>query len=63
MKVRLDKYLANLGFGSRKEIAKMVKQGLVKVNGQSVLKSDTKLTLGDVVDLFCLKSKTKCKKN
>ena len=52
MKVRLDKYLANLGFGSRKEIAKMVKQGLVKVNGQSVSKSDIKLTLGDVVDLF-----------
>jgi len=52
MKVRLDKYLANLGFGSRKEIAKMVKQGLIKVNGQPVSKSDIKLTLGDVVDLF-----------
>jgi len=26
MKVRLDKYLANLGIGSRREIAKMVKQ-------------------------------------
>ncbi|HID04108.1 MAG TPA: hypothetical protein EYP18_13035 [Desulfobacterales bacterium] len=26
MKVRLDKYLANLGIGSRRGIAKMVKQ-------------------------------------
>jgi len=34
--LRLDKILVHMGYGSRKEIKKMVKQGLVKVNGQIV---------------------------
>lgn len=32
--VRLDKVLANSGFGSRKDIKKLVRSGLVSVNGQ-----------------------------
>lgn len=33
---RIDKILANMGYGSRKEIKKYVKDGLVLVNGQLV---------------------------
>lgn len=34
MKIRLDKYLANMGVGSRKEVKDYIKKGLVKVNGE-----------------------------
>ena len=33
---RLDKVLANLGYGSRKEIKQAVKKGLIEVNGEIV---------------------------
>ncbi|SFJ16036.1 pseudouridine synthase [Thermoflavimicrobium dichotomicum] len=33
---RLDKILAHMGFGTRKEIKKLVKAGLVTVNGESI---------------------------
>ncbi|MGL4741544.1 MAG: pseudouridine synthase [Sarcina sp.] len=33
---RLDKILSNLGYGTRKEIKKVIKQGIVTVNGESV---------------------------
>lgn len=33
---RLDKILANMGYGSRKEVKQYVKDGLVQVNGQLV---------------------------
>jgi 16S rRNA pseudouridine516 synthase len=34
--MRLDKLLANMGYGSRKEMKKLLKTGLVQVNGQVV---------------------------
>ncbi|MFD2446474.1 pseudouridine synthase [Bacillus sp. CGMCC 1.16607] len=34
--MRIDKMLANLGFGSRKEVKKLLKDGAVKVNGELV---------------------------
>lgn len=34
--MRLDKLLANMGYGSRKEMKKVLKSGLVQVNGQVV---------------------------
>lgn len=34
--MRIDKMLANLGFGSRKEVKKLLKAGAVKVNGETV---------------------------
>ena len=49
MKVRLDKYLSNLGFGSRKEITKFIKQWFVKVNDELVKKSDLKIWTWDVI--------------
>ena len=31
--MRIDKYLANMNVGSRKEVHKLIKDGLVMVNG------------------------------
>ncbi len=43
MKVeRLDKVLSNMGEGSRKEVQKIIKKGLVKINGALVNKADFK---------------------
>ncbi|WP_427340109.1 pseudouridine synthase [Caloranaerobacter sp. DY30410] len=42
-KIRLDKILSNLGYGSRKDIKKMVKSGLVEVNGEVIKDSSYKL--------------------
>jgi 16S rRNA pseudouridine516 synthase len=33
---RLDKIISNMGYGTRKEIKQLVKQGAVKVNGTIV---------------------------
>ncbi|HAL74280.1 MAG TPA: 16S rRNA pseudouridine(516) synthase [Clostridiales bacterium] len=32
--MRLDRYLANAGFGSRTEVKEMIRQGLVRIDGQ-----------------------------
>lgn len=32
MKIRLDKLISNMGYGSRSEIKKDAKKGLIKVN-------------------------------
>lgn len=40
---RLDKVLANLGYGTRKEVKSLVKKGEVKVNGNVVKDSSMKL--------------------
>ncbi|MEY8445695.1 pseudouridine synthase [Enterococcus ratti] len=37
--MRLDKFLADVGIGSRKEVKKLIKSGKIKVNNQSI-KSD-----------------------
>ena len=34
--LRLDKYLADVGIGTRSEVKKLLKQGLVSINGQTV---------------------------
>lgn len=39
--MRLDKMLANTGYGSRKEVKKILKDGIVKVNGEVI--KDAKL--------------------
>ncbi len=40
---RLDKVLANMGYGSRKDVIKFVKDGIVKVNGNIIKKRDIKV--------------------
>lgn len=40
---RLDKVLSNMGFGSRKDIKKALKDGLIKVNGEVISKNGVKV--------------------
>lgn len=50
--VRLDKYLADAGEGTRNEVKKIIKKGLVKVNGIEIRDPGQKIELeGDVVVL------------
>ena len=41
--VRLDKYLADMGFGTRSQVKEKIRQGLVTVNGVTVQKGDVKV--------------------
>ena len=41
--MRIDKLLANMGVGSRKEVKEYIKNGLVKVNGKTVVKATDKV--------------------
>lgn len=41
--IRLDKFLADLGIGSRKEVKEYIKKGLVKVNSTIAKNSDLKI--------------------
>ena len=43
MKIRLDKYLADMGKGTRSEVKKTISKGLVRVNNVIVKKPETKL--------------------
>lgn len=43
MKIRLDKWLANMGVGSRKEVKSLIRQGRVKVDGETVTVPKTKV--------------------
>ncbi len=40
---RLDKILGNMGYGSRKEVKKYIKDGMVRVNGEVILKNGFRL--------------------
>ena len=40
---RIDKILSNSGFGTRKEVKKLIKYGVVKVDNVTVTSSDTKV--------------------
>lgn len=42
-KERLDKVLANMGYGSRKDVKKLIKSGRVKVNDIVTLNGETKV--------------------
>ncbi len=45
--VRLDKLLGNLGYGSRREVAELVRAGRVMLDGARVAAADRKLQLAD----------------
>ena len=47
--MRLDKFLANLKLGSRKDVKKIIKSGLIKVNNELIKKDDYKLKPSDIV--------------
>ena len=43
MKLRLDKYLADMGVGTRSEVKKYIKKGFVQVNGKTSASVDVKV--------------------
>ena len=43
MKLRLDKYLADMSIGTRSEVKKLISKGLVTVNGSTVKKPEIKI--------------------
>ena len=49
--MRLDKYLADLGIGTRKEIKKLIQAGLVSVDDEIITKPDHKVTESSYVTL------------
>ena len=50
--VRLDKFLADAGKGTRSEVKKFIQKGLVQVNGRTVKKPEQKITEEDRVELL-----------
>ncbi|MDD2907435.1 MAG: pseudouridine synthase [Candidatus Gracilibacteria bacterium] len=49
--MRIDKYLANLGIGSRKEINKLIKEGGVFINNEICKKSEEKIKFNDEISV------------
>lgn len=49
--VRINRYLARAGFGSRQQVEDYVTSGRVKVNGKTIQALDTKVGPGDLVTL------------
>lgn len=47
--MRIDKYLANMNVGSRKEVHQLIKKGVVAVNGKTVKTLKEKINENDVV--------------
>jgi len=43
--IRLDKFLADMGIGTRQEVKKYMKQGRVTVDGEIVKKPETKVDM------------------
>ncbi|PKR84353.1 pseudouridine synthase [Heyndrickxia camelliae] len=50
--MRLDKLLANVGYGSRKDVKKILKDGVVKVN--QVIAKDGKIQVNPTVDIITI---------
>lgn len=47
--MRLDKYLCEAGYGTRSEVKKLLRSGVVTVNGEQITKPETKIQEGDRV--------------
>ena len=47
--LRLDKYLADMGVGTRKEVKNYIRKGLVTVNEQTVKSPELKINESDTV--------------
>ncbi|MFI3115765.1 MAG: pseudouridine synthase [Clostridia bacterium] len=50
---RLDKFLVNLGYGSRSEIKNIAKTGRILVNGEKIVKTDVKIDENADEIIFC----------
>lgn len=49
LSMRLDKYLADMSFGTRKEVKEIIKEKRVQVNGKTITKADYKVTFEDEI--------------
>lgn len=47
--MRVDKYIANCGYASRKDVKKLIKQGAVTVNGEVCKKAEAQVDEGGIV--------------
>lgn len=52
MKIRLDKYLADMGLGTRSQIKKEIRSGQVVVNGISICRPEVKIDTGQDKVIF-----------
>ena len=52
--MRLDKLLAHNGFGSRKEVKRLIRDGQVLVNGEIITDDDYHVNEIDEIELFDL---------
>lgn len=59
--IRLDKVLAHMGFGTRKEVKKLIRDGLVLVNGNTVFNDDLKIDI-ELDEINILDEKVEYKK-
>ena len=48
---RLQKVIANLGYTSRRKAEELIKNGKVKVNGQTITELGTKVKLSDTIEV------------
>ena len=55
---RIDKILSNLGYGTRKDLKKIVKNGLVEVNGEVIKDSGLKVDPEKDVIIMEMKAST-----
>lgn len=56
MRLRLDKYLADMGIGTRAEVKKLISKGMVQVNGETVKRPEIKLNTE--TDVVCCHGRT-----
>lgn len=59
-KMRIDKFISNMGFGSRKYIKEFIKKKKITVNGQIVKSGDLYIDTDD--DIFCCGKKVEYEK-
>lgn len=45
--VRIDKYLADMGIGTRSEVKNLIRKGRISCNGEIVKKPETKIVIGE----------------
>lgn len=50
--IRIDKYLADMGLGSRSQVKQAIKKGRVKINQEVITSSDRKVTLPHDIVLY-----------
>lgn len=50
--MRIDKYLSNLGYGSRKEITKAIKDGYISLNHTPIFQSDLHIHFWDMISFW-----------